>query len=143
MSTRIMVVNDTQEILQLFREILSDEGYEAILYSYAIQDLDEITRAKPDLIILDYMFDEEQIGWQLLQKLKMNRATASIPVIICTAAVQKVREMEGYLQSKGIGLVLKPFDIDDLLRAIEQALQSSDSIASFPGNSPAPDDVPA
>ena len=125
MSTRIMVVNDTQEILQLFREILSDEGYEAILYSYAIQDLDEITRAKPDLIILDYMFDEEQIGWQLLQKLKMNRATASIPVIICTAAVQKVREMEGYLQSKGIGLVLKPFDIDDLLYRIGALLPNS------------------
>jgi CheY-like chemotaxis protein len=123
---RILVVNDTQEILQLFREILTDEGYEPILYSYAIQDLAEIESAKPDLIILDYMFDEEQIGWQLLQKLKMYRPTASIPVIICTTAVQKVRELEGYLQSKAIGLVAKPFDIDDLLRAIEQALQAGD-----------------
>jgi DNA-binding response OmpR family regulator len=123
MATRIMVVNDTQEILQLFREILTDEGYEVILYSFAIQDLAEIERGKPDLIILDYMFGEEQVGWQLLQKLKMSRTTASIPVIVCTAAVQKVREMEGYLQSKGVGLVLKPFDIDDLLRAIEQALR--------------------
>jgi CheY-like chemotaxis protein len=75
------------------------------------------------LLILDYIFNHEDIGWQLLQKLKMNRSTASIPVIICTAAVNKVREMEGYLQSKGIGLVLKPFDIDDLLEAVRRALQ--------------------
>jgi DNA-binding response OmpR family regulator len=143
MSIRIMVVNDTQEILQLFRDILTDEGYEAILYSYAIQDLDEIERVKPDLIILDYMFDEEQIGWQLLQKLKMYRPTASIPVVICTGAVQKVREMEGYLQSKGIGLVLKPFDIDDLLRAIEQCLRTQQDIAAFAVDTPSSDDLPA
>jgi CheY-like chemotaxis protein len=140
MPTRIMVVNDTQEILQLFREILSDEGYEPVLYSYAIQDLEEIERARPDLIILDYMFDEEQIGWQLLQKLKMYRPTASIPVIVCTAAVQKVREMEGYLQSKGIGLVLKPFDIDDLLRAVEQALRMRENTTAFVADMPSPDD---
>ena len=115
-----MVVNDTQEILQLFREILTDEGYDVVLYSYAIQDLAEIERAQPNLIILDYMFDEEQIGWQLLQKLKMYRPTAAIPVIVCTAAIQKVREMEGFLQSKNIGLVLKPFDIDDLLDIVSR-----------------------
>jgi CheY-like chemotaxis protein len=143
MPTRIMVVNDTQEILQLFREILTDEGYEAILYSYAIQDLVEIERVKPDLIILDYMFDEEQIGWQLLQKLKMYRPTASIPVVICTAAAQKVREMEGYLQSKGVGLVLKPFDIDDLLRAVEQGLRIHQDIAAFAADTPSSDDLPA
>jgi CheY-like chemotaxis protein len=143
MPARIMAVNDTQEILQLFREILTDEGYEAILYSYAIQDLDEIERVRPDLIILDYMFDEEQIGWQLLQKLKMYRPTASIPVVICTAAVQKVREMEGYLQSKGVGLILKPFDIDDLLRAIEQGLRPQADIAAFATDTPSSDDLPA
>ena len=139
MSTRIMVVNDTQEILQLFREILTDEGYEVIIYSYAIQDLAEIERAQPDLIILDYIFGEEQIGWQLLQKLKMHRPTAAIPVIVCTAAAQKVREMEGYLQSKGIGLVLKPFDIDDLLRAVEQALRMREDSTAFAADAPSPD----
>jgi CheY-like chemotaxis protein len=140
MPTRIMVVNDTQEILQLFREILTDEGYDVILYSYAIQDLDEIERAQPDLIILDYIFGEEQIGWQLLQKLKMHRPTAAIPVVVCTAAAQKVREMEGYLQSKGIGLVLKPFDIDDLLRAVAQALRTRDDTTALADDARAHDE---
>jgi hypothetical protein len=55
----------------------------------------------------------------------------------------KVREMEGYLQSEGIGLVLKPFDIDDLLRAIEQALRLHEGAATLADDSSASDDRPA
>jgi DNA-binding response OmpR family regulator len=125
MSIRIMVINDTQEILELFREILTDEGYEVFLYSYGIQDLAEVERVNPDLIILDHLIGGEAVGWQMLQKLKLRRSTATIPVIVCTAAVKAIQEMEGYMKSKNVGLVLKPFDIDDLLRAINLALQTS------------------
>jgi DNA-binding response OmpR family regulator len=124
MGERILVINDTQEILELFRDILGDEGYEVILYSYAIQDLNEIERIQPDLIILDYIFGEERTGWQMLQKLKMRRSTASIPVVVCTAAVREARETEGFLTSKGVTLVLKPFDIDDLLQMVRKSLES-------------------
>jgi DNA-binding response OmpR family regulator len=127
MPSRILVVNDTQEILELFQDLLTDEGYEVALYSYAIQDIEEIERVKPDLIILDYIMGGEAIGWQLLQKLKMKRSTATIPVIVCTAAVNAIQEMEGYLKSKNIGVVLKPFDIDDLLGAVHRALDTGSS----------------
>ena len=100
MTTRIMVINDTQEILDMFRAILEEEGYEVILYSFAILDMTEYEQVKPDLIILDLVFGSEKSGWQMLQKLKMNRSTATIPVILCTAATNAVREMEGYLLSK-------------------------------------------
>src|SRR5690242_3356417 len=76
---RILVVNDTQEILELFDDLLTEEGYEVILSSFAIQDLDEIDRIKPHLIILDYIFGTEKQGWQMLQKLKMRRSTNTIP----------------------------------------------------------------
>jgi DNA-binding response OmpR family regulator len=124
MAQRIMVINDTQEILDLFRLLLEEEaGYEVVLYSYAVSDMREITRHAPDLIILDYIFGGETLGWQLLQKLKMNRATAKIPVIICTAATNQVREIEGYMLAHGITLVPKPFDIDDVLDAVKRALE--------------------
>lgn len=125
MAARILVVNDTQEILDTFRELLEEEAYEVILYSYAIMDMREIERVNPDLIILDYIFGGEQSGWQMLQKLKMRRSTETIPVIICTAATAQVREIEGYLQAQGIKLVPKPFNIDTLLEAVSQALHTS------------------
>lgn len=122
MGARILVVNDTQEILDLFRVLLEEEGHEVALYSYAILDMREIEQLHPDLIILDYIFGTEKTGWQMLQKLKMTRQTATIPIIICTAATRDVREIEGYLQSQGIRLVPKPFDIETLLEVVKRAL---------------------
>lgn len=131
MSRRILVVNDTQEILELFREILEEEGFEAVLYSFAISDMREIERIQPDLIILDYVFGGERAGWQMLQKLKMRRTTAMIPIIICTAAIREVREIEGYLQAQGITVVAKPFNLDDLYYAIRVALKAPSHDASL------------
>jgi DNA-binding response OmpR family regulator len=134
--TRIMVINDTQEILTLFRDLLTDEGYDVVLYSSAIHDMQEIERVAPDLIILDFIFGNENMGFQMLQKLKMRRATERLPVIICTAALQIVREMEGYLQSKGVQVVLKPFNIDDLLEAVRRNLDTATHPAQADRGSP-------
>ncbi|HZC07932.1 MAG TPA: response regulator [Ktedonobacterales bacterium] len=119
---RILVINDTQEILEAFRDILEEEGYEVLLYSFAVTGIEDIERVRPDLIILDYIFGGERLGWQILQLLKMHRSTAGIPVIVCTAATRDVREITGYLTAHDIQLVAKPFDIDDLLNAVKQAL---------------------
>ncbi len=117
----VLVVNDTPEILDLFREILEEEGYRVTLYSYATRDLDDIKRDLPDLIILDFIIGGEDQGWQLLQKLKMDQTTATLPVIVCTGAVRMVRELEGHLKAKNVGVVLKPFDIDDLTLEVNTA----------------------
>lgn len=121
-SARILVVNDTQEILDAFRMLLEEEGYQVCLYSFAPDDLAAVQQAKPDLVILDLVFGEEKLGWQLLDKMRMNRATAKIPVIICTAAVSEVRQNEGHLKAMGVTVVLKPFDIDRMLGAVREAL---------------------
>ena len=122
--TRILVVNDTQEILELFRLLLEDEGYEVVLSSFPIQRISEIEQMHPDLIILDFLFGDQKLGWQMLQMLKMWRSTATIPVIVCTAATHLVREQEGYLVAKGVRVMYKPFDIDELIAMIKQALDS-------------------
>src|SRR6266700_5034309 len=96
MPTRILVINDTQEILDLFRILLEEEGFEVVLSGFPFQQVSEIEQISPDLIILDIIFGDEKTGWQMLQLLKMKRSTASIPVIVCTAALNVVREQEGY-----------------------------------------------
>jgi len=130
MTARILVVNDTQEILELFKTILEYEGYEVVLSSFPFQHIKEIEKIQPDLIILDFLFDDKQLGWQMLQVLKLQKSTASIPVIVCTAALQDVREQEGYLVSQGVFVIYKPFDLDQLLATIKQTLASSKNIIS-------------
>ncbi len=125
-----LVVNDTQEILDLFRDILNEEGFDAVLSSYAPRELDTVIEIDPDVVILDFMIGEEAHGWQLLQKMKMHRDTSSIPCVVCTGAVQLIRELEGHLMSKNVGVVLKPFDIDDLMTTVRSAMELTLSAAS-------------
>lgn len=125
----ILVINDTQEILDLFREILEEEGYRVSLYSYALQDISEVREIRPDLVILDFIIGGEALGWQMLQKMKMTRDTMDIPVICCTAALSLVRELDGHLRTKNVGVVLKPFDIDDLLEAVNGSFGRVDSVS--------------
>lgn len=118
----ILVVNDTQEILDLFRMILEDEGYRVTALGFAVEDLRKIIDGAPDLVILDLVFDREYVGWQTLQKMKMHRETEKIPVLVCTAEIRKAQEIQGYLTEKGVGLLLKPFDIDDLIAQVTRLL---------------------
>ncbi len=133
MALHVMVFNDSKQILSLFEEILTAEGYEVTLPSFGVDDLPEVERAKPDLLILDYVVGRERSGWQLLQKLKMRRSTASIPCVVCTTAIKLAQDLEGYLTAKGVSVVLKPFDIDDLLVGIKKALEFKHSAASLAG----------
>ncbi len=128
-AARILVINDTQEILELFQDLLGGEGYEVIISSFAPKTVYEIGSLQPDLVILDLVFGSERIGWQLLQQMRMYRPTARIPIIVCTAAREEVREMEPQLVSHGAFLVLKPFDIDEIILIVRQALDSPRSSA--------------
>jgi CheY-like chemotaxis protein len=122
---RILVINDTKEILELFREILGDGmGHDVTLMSYAPDELVRIVEEKPDLVIVDFVIgDREMLGWQLLQKMRMHPVTAKIPIVACTAAVRQVRESEAYLLEQDIGVVLKPFTIAQLESAVRNALE--------------------
>jgi CheY-like chemotaxis protein len=121
---RVLVVNDTQEILELFEVILDGLGLDAILMSYAPRELDRIRQVAPELIILDVLMgDREPLGWQLLQKLKMDRRTDAIPIIVCTGDVRAAHEQQGYLTEQGVTVVLKPFNVDQLEDAVRRALE--------------------
>jgi DNA-binding response OmpR family regulator len=124
MSSKIMVINDTQEILELFAEILQSEGYEVSLHSYSTRELDDVRRAAPDLIISDHPPFQEEKGWQFVQKLKMSRDVADIPVIICTTSLKWLRANvdEGWLAAKRITIVPKPFNVDELLQEVRVML---------------------
>jgi CheY-like chemotaxis protein len=132
----IVVINDTEEILELFQLILHEEGgYKVTLSSFQPHMIDFIKQMKPDLIISDHVFGEEKVGFQFLQRLKMDRDTSNIPVIICSGAIKDLKEMEGYLVSKNVGVLYKPFDVDELLDLVRLKLyQEENPDLAFDGN---------
>ena len=119
----IFVINDTIAILDLFAALLEDEGYRVTTDGFSIEMVDLLSRVKadrPDLLVLDFLIQDEGKGWQFLQMLRMDRDTRDIPVVVCTAAVKLVEDLQPHLDTMGVGVVLKPFDIDHLLAEIDK-----------------------
>jgi CheY-like chemotaxis protein len=54
--------------------------------------------------------------------LRMDPATTPIPIVLCTRAVHEVKALEQHLVTMGVTVVLKPFNIDQLLDAIRDRL---------------------
>lgn len=121
---RVLVVNDTQEILELFEDILGEMGLEVTQMTYAPRELEQVKEAKPDLVVLDLVFGErELLGWQLLQKMRMDRSLEQIPVIVCSGALNKLNELQGVLTEQNVVVVVKPFGVSQLEEAVQRALR--------------------
>ncbi len=125
----IYVINDEASLLSLLRDLLEDEGYRATLETFDPSGIEgqlaRIREVKPDLVVLDFLIGGELLGWQFLQCLRLQRDTAKLPVVVCTAAANTVKELGTHLTEQCVGVVLKPFNIDDLLAEITRGLEAS------------------
>ncbi len=127
----ILVVNDDPAVLDLFEDLLGEEGYRVTLDRFGRETteiMQSLRALEPDLVIMDFLVGGEASGWQLLQAAQMDRATRDIPVIVCTAAVRQITELSDHLDSLGIHVVIKPFDIDHLLDVVQQVWDSKRSL---------------
>lgn len=119
----VVVVNDTEEILELFEEIIGGLGHRVTKMTYAPTDGREIADLRPDLCIVDFVLGGREFeGWQLIQKLRMMPATEELPIVACTGAAREVREQEGKLAEMNVHILLKPFRAADLERQVTESL---------------------
>jgi CheY-like chemotaxis protein len=119
----ILCINHSPEILSLHRDLLEGEGYRVSTMTAVDRDLDAIVALQPDVITIDYMWTTSDNEWTFLTMMTMDPRTNRIPVILCTGAVAEAMEMQPHLAQLGIRVVLKPFNIDDLVEAVQAALR--------------------
>ncbi len=119
----ILAFDDSPDVLALFTHLLEEGGYRVTTRPLTGHDLSEIESLAPDLIVLDYMWGTEDDNWSLLQMLKMNPATEAIPVVLCTGAVEEVEPLKAHLDQQGVHVMIKPFNIDDLLKVIAATIE--------------------
>jgi CheY-like chemotaxis protein len=118
----VVVVNDDSAFLELMRELLEDEGFEATCLTTTDTAYQEIKRLQPGLVVLDIVMNGEERGWQVLELLTLDPGTRPIPVIVCSAALPSLQQRELVLKQHGIRSLPKPFDLEDLLREMRGAL---------------------
>src|SRR4051812_32296992 len=111
----ILAINNDPAVLGLFRDLLEQVGFRVSTQNYVDRDLEQIKRQAPDLIVLDYMWANEDASWSLLQMLRMDPATTAIPIILCTGAAREVEALAEHLLAMDVSVILKPFNIDHLL----------------------------
>lgn len=119
---RIAVVNDDTDFLTLMGELLEDRGWTPIIHREGEDAFRLLQQDVPDLIILDIRMGHPEQGWTILELLTLDPETRTIPVVVCSAAIDDMRKRQDWLHEKGISILPKPFDIDDLYRSVETAL---------------------
>lgn len=79
---KLLVVDDESNIRLLYRQELSDEGYEVVTAANAIEAVDRLQETDFDLVVLDIKLKNES-GLDLLQKIVKEKH--DLPVILCSA----------------------------------------------------------
>jgi CheY-like chemotaxis protein len=118
---KIIVVDDEVETVDLIKRTLEARGLEISTAYNGVEALNLIKKAKPDLIILD-LYMPEMDGFTVIQKLKGDKDTSDLPIIILTAHDTKsYREKCLFLGAKEY--LTKPFSVEFLSEKISKYLK--------------------
>ncbi len=120
----IAVVEDDVHILQMLDTLLRGAHYHVISYTRGGDAHQFIRRTLPDLIILDLWLEDRSAGGMVLGMLELDPLTRDIPVIVCSAHIQVLRQQAQFFMAKGHRVLPKPFQPVVLLAEIEAALAS-------------------
>ena len=122
----IAVVNDDTIFLELMHDLLTDEGYRTAIWKEGDKAYEMIKEHRPLLVILDIRMERPDTGWMILELMRLDPETASIPVIICSADTERIRAKEAYLRDRGCAALEKPFLLEDLLSAVRSFIGPPD-----------------
>ncbi|MDY6939220.1 MAG: response regulator [Cyanobacteriota bacterium] len=122
---KILVIEDEQLLLKNILSILKAEGFEAIGASGGSRGVEMATSETPDLIICDVMMPELD-GYGVLKQLQQNPETHLIPFIFLTAKSDRADIRQG-IELGADDYLTKPFDIEELLRAIEARFKKQEA----------------
>ena len=116
--SRILVLDDDQELLGVIKEILSLNGFE-VATSAPTYDIHKLIAVQcPDLIIMDYLMNDVN-GGELCSIIKNDKQTQHIPVILLSAYDRIIQSLGTY----GCDLfVAKPIDFTTLIFQINNLL---------------------
>ncbi len=120
MST-VLVVEDEANIRKLATVNLRARGYHVIETDSAEKGWAQMRQNPPSVVLLDIKLPGMP-GWDLLAVMADDPAISHTPVIIMTASKPDVQE-KAQVYSNVVRILIKPFDISDLTRAVETALR--------------------
>ena len=120
---QILVVDDEPDILSVLVYHLSREGYRVTTAINGPGALATAEADRPDLIILDLMLPRMD-GYEVLQRLRRDERTETIPVILLAARREEEERVKGF-QVGADDYIPKPFSAQELTSRVEALLRRS------------------
>ncbi len=123
MKTRIVIIEDSEDIRENTAELLELSGFEVLKAADGLEGVRLVKSEKPDLIICDIMMPHLD-GFGVLQVLGQNEDLSKIPFIFLTAKTDRSDLRKG-MELGADDYLTKPFQEFELLKAIEIRLKKS------------------
>jgi CheY-like chemotaxis protein len=123
----VAVIDDDPSTRLVISDVLEAEGYRCLAWGSADGGIEKIEQLRPDALILDMALGSDTSGWLLLDQLCQNPNTARFPVIICSAISFSTDQRHELFVKRRLGYVEKPFNLDDLLESVANAVGRTDS----------------
>ena len=122
MAKTILAVDDDENILNLEKAILSQEGFDVISATSAKEAFEAVQGSSIDLILLDIVMPEMD-GFELCRQLKADPRVKDVPVVFLTARGGGEALAEGF-ESGGVMYIRKPFTAAKLLAVVGTLLDT-------------------
>ena len=81
---KILLIEDDQNIQQLYRDVLEREGFEITVAKDGNLGLASVRQTVFDLVILDIMLPGSMNGFDVLEEMRANQLTKNVPVMVLT-----------------------------------------------------------
>lgn len=117
----ILIVDDTQQNVQVLSQILRDSGYKVLAAFNGPDAINLVKKRTPDLILLDVMMPGMS-GFEVAQKLIGEEGYTGIPIIFLSALDETEAKVKAF-ESGGVDYVTKPFQAKEVLARIELHLK--------------------
>ena len=115
---RILVVEDNEKNMKLFRDVLVATGYRTLEATTGVEAVDMASEHTPDLVLMDIQLPDLD-GVQALHRLRADERTAAIPVLALTAQAMR-GDRERFLAEGFDGYVSKPVNVRELIGIVRQ-----------------------
>jgi CheY-like chemotaxis protein len=120
MAARILLIDDTQEILELFSYLLRAAGYITMVAHDGTEGITMARTERPDLILCDNRMPGRD-GFAVAKELKADAHLCKIPLISTTAAAM-VGDRERILLAGFDGYIVKPVEPEQFASQVAQFL---------------------
>ncbi len=120
-SPKLLLVEDDQALAELLEYRFANEGYDVRVTADGDEALICAAEEVPDLVILDWMIDGTS-GIEVCRRLRRDRATAHVPIIMLTAREAEDDRVRG-LETGADDYLTKPFSPRELLARVSAVLR--------------------